>query len=357
MSAAQRLTVEIETARTLLAAYPESWLAPLLQDGLQSASADALSIELPVPCGRWAPVLSGQIAAFLEKESGHRPSVTISSKISAQPVQGALKPYPGIKNIIAVASGKGGVGKSTVAVNLALALSAEGAKVGMLDADIYGPSQPQMLGVQGQRPEIIDQKAMQPIMAHGIALMSIGLLVDPADPTIWRGPMVTQALQQMLTETAWPTLDYLIIDLPPGTGDTQLSLAQRIPVSGAVIVTTPQEIALLDARKGLRMFEKVGVTVLGVVENMAGHTCSQCGHVDPVFDAGGAAALAEKYHVPVLGSLPLDGQIRAQADGGAPTVVAVPESELTSRYLQIARRATAALSSAGAAEFPEIVIE
>lgn len=349
--------MEIETVRATLNEYPESWLAPLLAEGLREVSAGAVSIELPIPCGRWAPVLAGQIAGFLEKNQGTRPQVNLSWAVAAQSVQGALKPYPGIKNIIAVASGKGGVGKSTVAVNLALALAAEGAAVGMLDADIYGPSQPQMLGVQGQKPEIIEQKAMKPVSAHGIVMMSIGLLVDPADPTIWRGPMVTQALQQMLTETAWPALDYLIIDLPPGTGDTQLSLAQRIPVSGAVIVTTPQEIALLDARKGLRMFEKVGVSVLGVVENMAGHTCSHCGHVDAIFDAGGAERLATEYHVPVLGSLPLDGAIRAQADGGAPTVVSAPESEAAGRYLKIARRAAAALVAAGAAEFPEIVVE
>lgn len=349
--------METDNIRSCLACYPEKWLASLLTEGIKQVSAERVEIELPIPCRRWAPVLSNQIAAHIEAQLGWRPDVVLSWAVAAQPVQGALKPYPGIKNIIAVASGKGGVGKSTVAVNLALALAAEGAKVGMLDADIYGPSQPQMLGVQGQRPDVIEQKRMIPVAAHGIVLMSIGLLVDPADPTIWRGPMVTQALHQMLTETAWPDLDYLIVDLPPGTGDTQLSLAQRIPVSGAVIVTTPQEIALLDARKGLRMFEKVGVSVLGVVENMAGHTCSHCGHVDAVFDAGGAEKMAAQFQVPLLGSLPLDGAIRAQADGGAPTVVGRPESEAASRYLKIARQAAAALVQAGAAEFPEIVVE
>lgn len=349
--------MDTETIRAGLARYPENWLAPLLAEGLKATSATSIEIELPIPCERWAPVLSGQIAAHLESETGVRPKVTLSWSVRPQPVQGALKPLPGIKNIIAVASGKGGVGKSTVSANLALAFAAEGAKVGMLDADIYGPSQPQMLGVQGRKPDVIEQKKMLPVSANGIALMSIGLLVDPADPTIWRGPMVTQALHQMLTETAWPELDYLIVDLPPGTGDTQLSLAQRIPVSGAVVVTTPQEIALLDARKGLRMFEKVGVSVLGVVENMAGHTCSHCGHVDPVFDAGGADRMAAEFQVPVLGSLPLDGAIRAQADGGAPTVVGRPESEVATRYLQIARQTAAALVHAGAAEFPEIVVE
>lgn len=349
--------MDVDTARTLLEAYPEPWLAPHLVDGVREADAGCLLIVLSFPCGRWAPVLAGQLARFIERKTGQKVCVDLQWQVEPQAVQGALKPYPGIKNIIAVASGKGGVGKSTVAVNLALALAAEGAAVGILDADIYGPSQPQMLGVQGRRPELIENKAMRPVLAHGIHLMSIGLLIDPADPTIWRGPMVTQALQQMLTETAWPTLDYLIIDLPPGTGDTQLSLAQRIPVSGAVIVTTPQEIALLDARKGLRMFEKVGVTVLGIVENMAGHTCSQCGHLDPVFAAGGADRLAQEHGVPVLGQLPLDGRIGAQADGGEPTVVAEPESELAGRYLALARRAAAALVAAGAAAFPDIVVE
>lgn len=315
-------------------------------------------VDLRFPCKSALERVREELADALRAETGaEQVELALETHIVRHAVQRNLKPIPGVKNIIAVASGKGGVGKSTVSANLALALAAEGAAVGILDADIYGPSQPQMLGVQGQKPEIIEQKAMRPVAAHGIVMMSIGLLVDPADPTIWRGPMVTQALQQMLTETAWPELDYLIIDLPPGTGDTQLSLAQRIPVSGAVIVSTPQEIALLDARKGLRMFEKVGVSVLGVVENMAGHTCSHCGHVDAVFDAGGAERLAAENHVPVLGSLPLDGAIRAQADGGAPTVVSMPESEAAGRYLKIARRAAAALVDAGAAEFPEIVVE
>ena len=349
--------MSMEAARSLLAQFPESWLAPLLADGLREADAQRWDIVLPIPAGRWAAVLAGQIAGFAESQGLPRPQVQIDWAVAPQPVQGALKPMAGISNIIAVASGKGGVGKSTVTVNLALALAAEGASVGILDADIYGPSQPQMLGVADRKPRIIDNKAMEPVAAHGLVMISIGLLVDPADPTVWRGPMVTQALHQLLTETAWPKLDYLLIDLPPGTGDTQLSLAQRIPVSGAVIVSTPQEIALLDARKGLRMFEKVGISVLGVVENMAGHTCSQCGHVDDIFDNGGAQRLAEQYGVPLLGSLPLDRQIRAQADGGAPTVVAQPESELAGRYLKIARRATAELVGRGAAEFPEIVVE
>lgn len=349
--------MDLDRLRALLADYPEAWLAPLLEAGLQSADETGLRLQLPIPCGRWAPVLAGQLARHLAPAFAASPRVEIDWAVAGQPVQGALKPLPGIKNIIAVASGKGGVGKSTVTANLALALAAEGASVGVLDADIYGPSQPQMLGVAGQRPQIIDNRAMRPVAAHGIVLNSIGLLIDPGDPTIWRGPMVTQALQQLLAETQWPELDYLLIDLPPGTGDTQLSLAQRIPVSGAVIVTTPQEIALLDARKGLRMFEKVGISVLGIVENMAGHVCSHCGHLDEVFAAGGAARLGAETGVPVLGALPLDGAIRAQADGGAPTVVAAPESEAATRYLQIARRAAAELVRAGDADFPEIVIE
>ena len=283
--------------------------------------------------------------------------VSIRWQISPQPVQGSLERMPGVGNMIAVASGKGGVGKSTVAANLALALAAEGARVGMLDADIYGPSQPRMLGVEGARPEVVDNKKMLPVNASGIALMSIGLLVDAAQPTIWRGPMVTQALAQMLGETRWPELDYLIIDLPPGTGDTQLSLAQRIPVSGAVVVTTPQEIALLDARKGLAMFQKVGVSILGIVENMGVHVCSHCGHEDPVFGTDGGARMAQQYGVPLLGSLPLDARIQRQADAGTPTVLAEPDGELAGRYREMALRTAFQLSRAGMAEFPEIVVE
>ncbi len=318
-----------------------------------------LSLDLPIPAQRFAAELRLRLSEHLRPQlEGRTLELNIQWRVEAQPVQGSLQRMPGIKNIIAVASGKGGVGKSTVAVNLALALAAEGAAVGMLDADIYGPSQPRMLGVQDQRPDVLEaEKKMLPVMAHGVALMSIGLLVDAEQPTIWRGPMVTQALNQLLGETRWPELDYLIIDLPPGTGDTQLSLAQRIPVSGAVIVTTPQDIALLDARKGLKMFEKVGVTVLGVVENMSTHICSQCGHVDPVFGSGGGQAMAEEFHLPLLAQLPLHADIRQQADSGAPTVVADPQGPLAAAYLQLARRAAFELSQAGAAEFPDIIVE
>ena len=264
-------------------------------------------------------------------------------------------PLPNVRHVIAVASGKGGVGKSTVAVNLALALKAEGARAGILDADIYGPSQPLMLGSK-DRPTSPDGRRMNPILAHGLQAISIGFLIDDEQPMIWRGPMVTQALQQLLTETVWDDLDYLVIDLPPGTGDIQLSLSQRVPVSGAVIVTTPQDIALLDARKALQMFRRVEVPVLGVVENMSTHVCSKCGHEEVIFGSGGGARMAEQYGVELLGQLPLDIRIREQADGGTPTVAADPESELAQRYRAIARKVTAGLAQAVPANFPTIQI-
>jgi ATP-binding protein involved in chromosome partitioning len=253
------------------------------------------------------------------------------------------QPHPEIRNIVAVASGKGGVGKSTVAVNLALALKADGAKVGILDADIYGPSQPLMLGSK-DRPTSPDGKRMNPILAHGLQAMSIGFLVDEQQPMIWRGAMVTQALGQLLTETLWHDLDYLVVDLPPGTGDIQLSLSQRIPISGAVIVTTPQDIALIDAKKGLQMFRRVEVPVLGVVENMSTHVCTQCGHEEAIFGAGGGAKLAGQYDVELLGQVPLDVRIREQADGGRPTVAADPDSPLAQRYREIARKVAKSLA-------------
>lgn len=270
-------------------------------------------------------------------------SVDVSWKLSSHSVQKGVDPLKNVKNIIAVASGKGGVGKSTVAVNLALALSAEGATVGMLDADIYGPSQPRMLGVTGQ-PDSKDGRSLEPKMSYHIQCMSIGFLVDEETPMIWRGPMVTQALEQLLRDTNWKDVDYLIIDLPPGTGDTQLTLAQKIPVSGAIIVTTPQDIALLDARKGLKMFEKVQVPVLGVVENMSIHICAKCGHEEHIFGAGGGMRMAEQYDVDFLGALPLDTAIRADTDNGQPTVVQDPESRVAEKFRDIARRAAAKLS-------------
>ena len=264
-------------------------------------------------------------------------AVTVSHKVVSHAVQRGVKLKNGIKNIIAVASGKGGVGKSTTAVNLALALSAEGANVGILDADIYGPSQPLMLGITG-RPESADGKTLEPMEAHGIQAMSIGFLIDTDTPMVWRGPMVTQALEQLLSDTNWRDLDYLIIDMPPGTGDIQLTLAQKVPVTGAVIVTTPQEIAVMDARKGLKMFEKVGIPIVGIVENMSTHVCSNCGHVEAIFGEGGAKAMCRDYNTPFLGGLPLDGKIREQADSGRPTVVADPDGQVAKIYLEIARK-------------------
>jgi ATP-binding protein involved in chromosome partitioning len=266
------------------------------------------------------------------------------------------KPLPEVRNLIAVASGKGGVGKSTVAVNLALALAAEGHKAGILDADIYGPSQPLMLGSKA-RPTTPDGVNMAPIAAHGLQAMSIGFLIEDDQPMIWRGPMVTQALQQMLTGTVWKDLDYLVIDLPPGTGDIQLSLAQRIPLSGAIIVTTPQDLALLDAKKALQMFRRVEVPVLGVVENMSTHVCGRCGHEEAIFGAGGGERMAKEYGLELLGQIPLDAKIREQADGGKPTVVAEPASPQALRYREIARKAAARLAAGPAMEsFPTVSI-
>jgi len=285
-------------------------------------------------------------------------SANVHSKIVSHAVQRGVKLVPGIKNIIAVASGKGGVGKSTTAVNLALALAAEGATVGMLDADIYGPSQPLMLGITG-RPTSRDGKTMEPMEGHGIQAMSVGFLIEPDTPMVWRGPMVTQALEQLLTETKWRDLDYLVVDLPPGTGDIQLTLAQKVPVTGAVIVTTPQDIALVDARKGLKMFEKVGIPILGLVENMAVHICSSCGHAEHIFGSGGAAKMAKDYDVEVLGSLPLDIRIREQADSGKPTVVADADGPLAQAYREIARKVAARIarqSEDRSGVFPKIVI-
>jgi len=304
----------------------------------------SVDLRLGYPAAGAAEVLAAQARQALEADPAiAAATVSVTSRIQSHKVQGALGPLPNVKNIIVVASGKGGVGKSTVAANLALALQAEGAKVGVLDADIYGPSQPRMLGIGG-KPESPDGKSITPMQAHGLQAMSIGFLVDEETPMIWRGPMVTQAMMQLLTDSRWEMLDYLVIDLPPGTGDIQLTLAQKVPVAGAVIVTTPQDIALLDARKALKMFEKVGVPVLGVVENMATHVCSNCGHEEHIFGEGGGARMAEQYGVPYLGSLPLDIRIREQADGGTPTVVAMPESDLAARYREIARNTAGRLS-------------
>ena len=288
-----------------------------------------------------------------------RVSVPITTKIVSHAVQRGVKLVPGVKNIVAVASGKGGVGKSTTAVNLALALAAEGATVGVLDADIYGPSQPTMLGIAG-RPESNDGKTLEPMEAYGVQAMSIGFMIDPDTPMVWRGPMVTQALEQLLKDTNWREVDFLIVDMPPGTGDIQLTLAQKVPVTGAVIVTTPQDIALIDARKGLKMFEKVGVPIVGIVENMSIHVCSNCGHAEHIFGEGGAQKMCDDYHVPFLGSLPLDIRIREQADSGRPTVVADPQSKVAEMYREIARKVAISVAQKAAdfsAKFPSIVVQ
>ncbi|MDR3087853.1 MAG: iron-sulfur cluster carrier protein ApbC, partial [Azoarcus sp.] len=289
-----------------------------------------------------------------------RVEIVISDKIVAHAVRNNVKRLPGVKNIIAVASGKGGVGKSTTAVNLALALAAEGARVGVLDADIYGPSLPLMLGLGAQTPESIDGKKMEPIAAHGLQAMSIGLLVDDDTPMVWRGPLATRALTQLLNDTNWHDLDYLVVDLPPGTGDIQLTLAQSVPVTGAVIVTTPQDIALIDARKGLKMFEKVNVPILGVVENMSIHICSNCGHEEHIFGAGGGQRMCDDYGVALLGALPLDLKIRQETDSGTPTVVAAPESRAAAIYRDIARKTAAAIATMPrdmSHKFPNIVVQ
>ncbi|HMM53421.1 MAG TPA: iron-sulfur cluster carrier protein ApbC [Candidatus Desulfobacillus sp.] len=286
-------------------------------------------------------------------------SANVYSRIESHSVQRGVKLIPQVKNIIAVASGKGGVGKSTTAVNLALALAAEGARVGVLDADIYGPSQPQMLGIS-DRPESADGKSLEPMQAYDLQAMSIGFLIDVETPMVWRGPMVTQALQQLLNDTRWHDIDYLVIDLPPGTGDIQLTLAQQVPVTGAVIVTTPQDIALLDARKGLKMFEKVGIPILGIVENMSIHICSKCGHEEHIFGAGGAERMGKDYDVEVLGHLPLDISIREQADSGRPTVVADPNGRVAEIYRAIARRVAVKIADKAkdmTAKFPNIVVQ
>ncbi len=297
----------------------------------------AFDVELGYPAKSLVPELRRQFIAAAKAVAGvENVSVNINTKVIAHAVQRGVQLLPQVKNIIAVASGKGGVGKSTTAANLALALTAEGARVGVLDADIYGPSQPMMLGIS-RRPESEDGKTMEPLENYGVQVMSIGFLVDQDEAMIWRGPMATQALEQLLRQTNWKDLDYLIIDMPPGTGDIQLTLSQRVPMTGAVIVTTPQDIALLDAKKGIKMFEKVGVPILGIVENMAVHVCSNCGHVEHIFGADGGKKMAADYGMDYLGALPLDMHIRLQADSGKPTVVADPDGEVAQIYKKVAR--------------------
>ncbi|MBA3477524.1 MAG: iron-sulfur cluster carrier protein ApbC [Lautropia sp.] len=320
----------------------------------------AVDVELGYPARSQIDPIRRQVVAKLRALPGvTNVSANVYQKIQTHAAQRGVKLLPNVKNIIAIASGKGGVGKSTTAVNLALALSAEGASVGMLDADIYGPSQPMMLGITG-RPETADGKTLEPMEGHGIQAISIGFLIDIDTPMVWRGPMVTQALEQLLRETNWRDLDYLIVDMPPGTGDIHLTLSQKIPVTGAVIVTTPQDIALLDARKGLKMFEKVGIPILGIVENMAVHTCSNCGHSEHIFGAGGGERMAKEYDVTYLGGLPLDIRIRQQADSGKPTVVADPDGDLAQTYRQIARKVAVKVAEKSrdmSLKFPSIVVQ
>jgi len=328
--------------------------------GLKVAGADVqLDIELGYPGKSQVEPIKREITAALKKSGAGNVAVSVASKVVSHSVQRGVKLVPGIKNIIAVASGKGGVGKSTTAVNLALALAAEGASVGILDADIYGPSQPMMLGIAG-RPESKDGKGLEPMMGHGLQAISIGFLIDMDTPMVWRGPMVTQALEQLLKDTRWRELDYLVVDLPPGTGDIQLTLAQKVPVTGAVIVTTPQDIALIDARKGLKMFEKVGIPILGVVENMSIHVCPKCGHESHIFGSGGAARMCKDYGTELLGQLPLDESIRQQADSGKPTVVADPDGKAAEIYRRIARRCAVKIAESQkdmTGKFPNIVVQ
>ena len=319
------------------------------------------TIELGFPCESAHTAIREEIKNAIDVHPDLQPGeLKLTTRITRHAVQRNLKPIDGVKNVIAVASGKGGVGKSTVSANLALALSAEGASVGVLDADIYGPSQPQMLGTVGQVPDSKDGKTMLPLRAHGLQIMSMGALVDPDQPMVWRGPMVTSALSQLATQTNWEGLDYLIVDMPPGTGDIQLTLSQQIPVAGSVIVTTPQNIATLDARKGLAMFRKVAIPVLGVIENMATHFCSNCGHEDAIFGAGGGDEIVHDFDVPLLGRLPLDGRIREQTDSGKPTVVAEPDSSIALSYREAAWKVGAALAAERvdhSAKFGNIVVE
>lgn len=332
----------------------KTWIDPYLGKDLVSSrmirkidvdgDVARVVVKLGYPADGYRAELAEKLGELVKRDTGAREvHFEISSDVIAHAVQKNLKPMAGIKNIVAVASGKGGVGKSTTSVNIALALAGDGARVGILDADIYGPSQPLMLGVSGQ-PEVQDGKRLIPKVAHGIQVMSIGFLVGEDQAMIWRGPMVTGALQQLLRDTLWDDLDYLIIDLPPGTGDIQLTLSQQIPVSGAVIVTTPQDIALLDAQRGLKMFEQVNVPVLGIIENMAIHICTNCGHAEPIFGSGGGDKMAHKYGTDLLGSLPLDINIRLNADNGNPTVVADPQGQCAVLYRDIARKLAARLA-------------
>ena len=359
-----------DPSRTQVESAISSYIDPWLETDLLSAKCVRkisisggevdIGVALGFPASGYHPELDKQLRQRITAIEGvSRLNLDISTQIIRHAVQKGVQPLKEVKNVIAVASGKGGVGKSTTAVNLALALQAEGAAVGIMDADIYGPSLPRMIGASG-KPESKDGKSMEPVVSHGLQTISIGYLVDEEAPMIWRGPMVTSALLQLINDTRWQGLDYLIVDLPPGTGDVQLTLAQKVPVSGAVIITTPQDIALLDARKGLKMFEKVGVPVLGVVENMSTHICSRCGHEEHIFGEGGGKRLAGQYGITLLGSLPLDAAIREQADSGNPTLVADPGGRLAAVYRDMARHTAAQLARRPrdfSHKFPNIVVE
>jgi ATP-binding protein involved in chromosome partitioning len=319
----------------------------------------SFDVELGYPAASQIASLRAALIAAVRKVAGvANASVNLQTRIIAHAVQRGVQLLPKVKNIVAVASGKGGVGKSTTAVNLALALAAEGAKVGILDADIYGPSQPMMMGLEG-RPESEDGKTIEPMENYGVQVMSIGFLVEPDQAMIWRGPMATQALDQLLKQTNWGDLDYLLVDMPPGTGDIALTLSQRVPLTGAVIVTTPQDIALLDAKKGLTMFEKVSVPILGIVENMSVYVCPNCGHSEHIFGADGGKRMAEQYKVDYLGALPLNLSIREQTDSGHPTVVAEPDGEIAQIYKSVARRIAVSIAGKArdfSAKFPTITV-
>jgi ATP-binding protein involved in chromosome partitioning len=360
------MSITLETVRDALSAVidPNTGKDFIATKSAKNIKIDgtnvSLDIELGYPAKSQIEPLRVAVTDALNALPGvGQVSANVYVKIVAHAAQGGVKLLPNVRNIIAVASGKGGVGKSTTAANLALALAAEGANVGLLDADIYGPSQPLMMGVSG-KPDSKDGKTMEPLEAHGLQIASIGFMIDPDQPMVWRGPMVTQALQQLLELTNWRDLDYLVVDMPPGTGDIQLTLSQKVPVTGAVIVTTPQDIALLDARKGLKMFEKVGIPILGIIENMSVHICSQCGHAEAIFGEGGGAKMCADFGVPFLGALPLTMSIREQADSGRPTVVADPEGPVSQIYQQIARKLAVAVADKAkdlSGKFPTIVVK
>lgn len=357
---------QIEQIKTLLSSVidPNTHKDFISSKSIKNVQVQAgvvrMDVELAYPAKSQFALIAALIEKSLDGLAGiERVELNVSSKIVAHAVQRGIKLMPNVKNIIAVASGKGGVGKSTTAVNLALALAAEGASVGLLDADIYGPSQPMMMGIAG-RPESADGKTMEPLENYGVQVSSIGFMIDPDSPMVWRGPMVTQALQQLLELTNWRDLDYLIVDMPPGTGDIQLTLSQKVPVTGAVIVTTPQDIALLDARKGLKMFEKVGIPILGIVENMSTHVCSNCGHAEAIFGAGGGEKMCGEYGVEFLGGLPLTMAIREQADSGKPTVVADPDGKIAAIYKEIARKVAVRVADKAkdmSSKFPTITVQ